>query len=397
VSANKVRLSLTEPSIRALKYTADGGARQVTWDKKLTGFGVRVTPGGGKQYVLSYRFNGRPRLMSLGPVEHFRTIQEAGRKAETLLHDLRHRGLDPMASREQLEAAATVDDLWKLYFADRLEHGNENSRRSVSSVMKKHVLPRVGHLKPAQITPADVVRLHDAATRRGKVVANRAVERLADLLSWAHKRFPTSFPDGWTTPCRGVDKHREHARKHHLTAAQLAQLATSLEEERSPYIRTFVILMMLTGARKCELLALKWTDVDLEAGTALLRKTKNGEDVIQRLSPLAARGLRELPVVAGSPFVFPGIKPAQHMVDPRLRYKLALKRAGLPAETTFHDLRRSYGTSLARLGYSAEAIAAALHNSTQVAARHYVTIAGELVDEMAGAHERAMLQGPAPR
>lgn len=390
MSANKVRLSLTDAAIAKLQYRGRGGARQVTWDRKLIGFGVRCTPAGGKQFVLSYRFNGRSRLMSLGAVEHFRTVQEAARKAETLLHELRHQGLDPMASREQLAAAATFEDLWKLYHADRLEHGNANSRRTITSVMNCHVLPRVGRLKPAQITPADVVRLHDHASKSGKVVANRAVERLADVLSWAQRRYPTSFPDPWRSPCAGLRKHKEHARKHALSAAQLAALGEALEAERSPYIRVFILLMMLTGARKSELLALRWRSIDLEAGTAVLRKTKNGDDVVQRLSPLAVRLLRQLPVVAGSPFVFPGTKPGQHMVDSRVRYKEALARAGLPLETTFHDLRRSYGTNLARLGYSAEAIAAALHNSTNVAARVYVSIAGELVDEMTSAHERTI-------
>jgi site-specific recombinase XerD len=325
--------------------------------------------------------------MSLGTVQHFRGVQEAAQKAEQLLHELRHKGLDPMASREQLAAAATFEDLWNLYYAARLEHGNANSRRAITSIMKCHVLPRVGRLKPSQITPADVVRMHDHASKSGKVVANRAVERLADVLSWARDRYPSSFHEPWRSPCAKVRKHKEHPRKHTLTAAQLAELGRALEAERSPYVRTFIVLMMLTGARKNELLSLRWEHVNLEAGTALLRKTKTGGDVVQRLSPLAVRGLRSLPVVSDSPFVFPGVKLGQPMVDSRARYKAALKRAGLPLETTFHDLRRSYGTNLARLGYSAEAIAAALHNSTQVAARVYVSIAGEMVDEMTNAHE----------
>ena len=80
------------------------------------------------------------------------------------------------------------------------------------------------------------------------------------------------------------------------------------------------------------------------------------------------------------------------MADPRARYKAALARAQLPPETTIHDLRRSYGTNLARLGYTAEAIAAALHNSTDVAARVYVSIAAEVVDEMTRAHDRTLLR-----
>lgn len=392
MSASKVRLSLTDAAIAALKYRRDDGARQVTWDRKLVGFGVRCTPAGGKQYVLSYRFNRRSRLMSLGQIEHFRGVQEAGQRAERLLHDLRHKGIDPMASRELLAESATLRELWDLFYAARLENGNANSRRSFSSVMKRHVLPRLGHLRPAQITTADVVRMHDAATHSGKVVANRSVERLWDVMAWALRRFPGSFPQPWTGPCAGVQKHREHARKHVLTAAQLAALAKSLEAERSPYIRTFILLAMLTGARKSELLSLRWANVDLEAGRAVLRKTKAGADVVQPLSPRAVQALRQLPIVAGSPFVFPGIKDGQCMADPRARYKAALARAQLPPETTIHDLRRSYGTNLARLGYTAEAIAAALHNSTDVAARVYVSIAAEVVDEMTRAHDRTLLR-----
>lgn len=390
MSATKVRLSLTDAAVSALEYRRDDGTRQVTWDRKLIGFGVRCTPGGGKQYVLSYRFNRRSRLMSLGPVEHYRGIREAAARAERLLHDLRHKGIDPMASRELLSDSATLQDLWELFYAARLEHGNANSRRAFSSVMRLHVLPRVGNLCPAQITRADVTRMHDAATKAGPIVANRAVERLADVLSWALQRFPGSFPQPWTSPCAGVQKHREHARKHVLTAAQLAALAESLKAERSPYIRTFVLLAMLTGARKSELLALRWDQVDLQAGRATLRKTKNGADVVQPLSPRAVKALRQLPIVAGSGYVFPGVRAGQHMADPRARYKAALARADLPSETTIHDLRRSYGTNLARMGYTADAIAAALHNTTDVAARVYVQIAGEMVEEMTRAHEQAL-------
>ena len=99
-----------------------------------------------------------------------------------------------------------------------------------------------------------------------------------------------------------------------------------------------------------------------------------------RVCPSCAAELAGLPRTSSS-YVFPGRDLSKPMTDAKRRFKLALKRAGLPAETTIHDLRRSMGVALAHSGYSAEAIAAVLRNTSNVAAKHYITIAASHVIE----------------
>ena len=108
--------------------------------------------------------------------------------------------------------------------------------------------------------------------------------------------------------------------------------------------------------------------MDLADRRALLRHTKAGGQQHLILPTAAVAELETLPRTS-SPFVFPGRDLFQPMTDARLRYKAASKRAGLPAETTLHDLRRSMGVALARSGYSAEAVSAVLRNTSNVAER----------------------------
>lgn len=373
------RRKLSDRAAARAAYAGANGARCVVWDA-LGGFGLRITPQGGKSFVLSYRHGGKKKLLSLGDVALYESVEAARAKARRLLVDLRERGIDPANAREQLSEAETVASLYKSWSAAVLDSSPENSRKSVRSLFKLHILPAVGTTNVTALDSGAVQRMHDKASAGGKVVANRAVDRLSALLNWAHKRYRSSFPDHWRNPCADVDRHREHARRHHLTTTQLRALWDALEAERSPYIRAFLRALILTGARKSEVLGMRWADVDLTAKRVLLRNTKAGGHQHLILPAAVAAEIESLPRTT-SPHVFPGRDLSKPMSDARLRYKAALKRAGLPPETTLHDLRRSMGVALARSGYSAEAVSAVLRNTSNVAARHYVVIAADLVEQ----------------
>lgn len=391
------KTNLTEAVIARLVYDPEGPSRQVTWDAKETGFGCRVTPAEGKSFVLLYRFNGRPRLMSLGLIERWESVKQARARAHAIKAGLtrEENPVDPLSTREHLAAAATLAELFQEYERAVLQDRGEHSQKNYRSMFNRHILKKLGTLKPAQITKGDIVRLHDHVSRfGGKVIANRCVERLSGLLNWSHERSERNFPTGWANPCRGVKKHQEFARKHVLDAAQLRSLIAALEQEPNDHVRSYIGLIVLTGARQGELRRLRWPDVNLSAATAQIGKSKNGEDITLRLSPSAVAILKALPIIEGTDLVFPGRPISQPMTEPRTAYKAALKRAGLAMATTFHDLRRSFGTHLAMLGYSEVAIAAALNNTTGVAAKHYVNIAGSLVREATNKHEQALLPRP---
>jgi integrase len=390
--------NLTKASVEALAYRPGGPSRQVLWDSKLRGFGCRVTPEGGKQYVLLYRASGRQRLMSLGRIEDFKSLDAARSKAEHLMHGLRHDGIDPMAARDRMADAESMLELWKVYEREHLAGKSPNTLRAVASAWRAHIAPVVGNLKPGQVMKADAIRVHDQATANGgKVIANRSVARLRAMLAWLYDRNERQFPLGWRNPAVGLKLHRENPRTEILDLAQQKALVGALAEEPDPWVRTYLQLLLLTGCRANELLALTWADVDYEHATALIRGRKNGRDLVLPLPPQAIALLRSLPVVEGSSLVFPSPRRNAPLTSNGIRrkYEAALKRAGIP-HRTLHDLRRSVGTNHARAGASMKLIAGLLGNTAEVTARVYVQLASDDLRRLSEQNAQSLLPAPQP-
>jgi integrase len=73
---------------------------------------------------------------------------------------------------------------------------------------------------------------------------------------------------GWRAdnPCKGVERNPEHKRTRYLSGPELARLSAALAELPDQQAANAIRLLLLTGARRGELLAAKWADIDLEAG-----------------------------------------------------------------------------------------------------------------------------------
>ncbi len=371
------RKNLTKAAVESLAYRAKGPSRQVLWDVKVRGFGVRVTPEGGKQYIILYRASGRQRLMSLGPIDHFPTLDAARTRAGDLLNGLRKDGTDPMAQRESMADAESMRDLWEEYTREHISQLSKNSQKSMASAWTAHIEEVVGNLSPGQVTKADVIRLHDRATKHGgKIIANRCVQRLRGALQWLFERNERQFPANWRNPAIGLKLHKELPRTAILDLDEQRSLLVALGDESDPWMRAYIQILLLTGLRSIELASLKWSAVELEKGTALISKRKNEVPLLVPLAPVVIELLRALPVVANNEYVFPSQRGDGHLTTNGIRHKYnaALKRAGLP-HRTFHDLRRSYGTNHARVGVSTKLIASLLGNTAEVTARVYTQIA----------------------
>ena len=404
--------NLTRALVEALTYDSSkwsdrtkAAPKQILWDAKLRGFGCRATPEGGKSYVLLYRVAGRQRLMSLGRVEDFISLDAARTKATGFLQELRESGTDPMAQRERMANVETLTALWGIYAAEHLPGLSVNTRRAMTSVWKAHVGPVLGAFSPGQITKADVLRIHDRASKKGaKVAANRAVQRLRSVLNWLHARAKEQFPDNWENPCEDVELNKEFERCEILDLEQQHKLIVSLAEETCPWTRVYLQLLLLTGCRANELLALRWSDVNFEKSCALIQrssaatdKRKNKRNLTIPLAPVALELLRSLPVIAGTEYVFPSPrKPSQPYTSNaiRRRYEDALARAKLP-HRTLHDLRRSYGTNIARHGASTKLIAGLLGNTAEITAKVYIQLAADDFRQLTERNANALLPAPA--
>ncbi len=127
-------------------------------------------------------------------------------------------------------------------------------------------------------------------------------------------------------------------------------------------------MSLLTGARRSNVLAMNWNDVNLERGEWRIRETKNGTPQSVPLVPDAIAILearKNSAVCADSDFVFPGTGESGHLVEPKKAWKIVLDKAGI-ADLRLHDLRRTMGSWQAGTGANLSVIVN--HKSTQTTA-----------------------------
>lgn len=357
---------LTKSLIDGLSYTGTVNTRCVTWDDEIPGFGVRVFPSGRKSFVLSYRVQGRKRLMTLGAYGPL-TVDQARRKARAELSSVEMLGADPLQIREQQLRGETVRDLCTAYL-ERYAKVHKKSWAEDERRINSRILPRWGSLKAKSLRRSDVAILHSAiGTKGGKPYeANRVRELIAKMFvlarTWGY------VPDDHPNPAQGLDDYRELKRDRWVTPEELPRLAQAINEEANEAARAALWLYLLTGARKTELLAAKWADVDWARAELRLPDTKAGRVHYIPLSAPALAVLRGVPRQEDNPYILPGAVAGAHLVNISKPWGRVRAAAGV-ADVRLHDLRRTVGSWIVQAGNSLHLVGKVLnHTNTSTTA-----------------------------
>ncbi len=161
-------------------------------------------------------------------------------------------------------------------------------------------------------------------------------------------------------------------RVRYLDEDERARLLSACRESDNPYLYLIVVMALSMGARRDEIMTLRWKDVNFERKSITLHETKNGD---RRSIPLTGHALEVLLAHAKvrsikSDLVFPAPNNPQKPYYIRTSWQTALKRAEIK-DFRFHDLRHSAASYLAMSGATPNAIAEVLgHKSLQMVKRY---------------------------
>ncbi len=354
---------------RAVEGVAPSSCDVFLWDTEILGFGVKVTPGGKRVYVLQYTFGGRTRRYTIGHHGVDATADEARQEARSLRGRVAD-GHDPAGESAAMRAVPTLTE-----FATRYLTEHAALKKKPASVaadernLRNHVLPALGRRKVTEITRPDVVRLHNAM--KGKPgAANRCLALLSKMFNLAEK---WGYRLDGTNPTRHVEKYPERKVERFLSEAELGRLGEVLNEAEQagehPSVVAAVRLLIFTGCRRNEILTLKWGHVDFERGCLRLADSKTGAKLVPLGAP-AIELLSALPRIEGNPYVLPGALPGKHYVGLEKAWRRLRGCAGLH-DVRLHDLRHSFASAGAGAGESLVLIGSLLgHRSTATTARY---------------------------
>ena len=222
------------------------------------------------------------------------------------------------------------------------------------------------------VSPALIVEKRDLLRNRGErapATVNRYLAVLSHVYTIAVREW------GWVedNPLRKVSRLKEpRGRVRFLDDGEREALLAVCEKSELKYLSLIVILALSTGARKMEILRLRWKDVDLKRQTITLHETKNRE---RRVLPLQARALQMMKEhdkirTMGTELVFAREKLPRTPILFEPYWQKALEKAEIK-DFRFHDLRHSAASYLAMSGATLAEIAEVLGHKTLQMVKRY--------------------------
>lgn len=379
---------LTDTLVKSL-LSPDKGNR-VSYDEKVKGFGVRVTKAGTRAFILNYRTrSGRERRYTIGAFPDWKVA--AARSEAIELKKRIDRGEDPMAEVQADRDAKTVAHMCARFEEEHLPKKRDATARDYRAMIANEILPEMKHLKVAEVTFSDVDGLHRKITKRGAPYrANRVVAILSKMFSLAHRW-------GWRAdnPAKGIERNQESKRHRYLSVDEIKRLSGALVDHEDQQAANIIRLLLLTGARRGEVQAVRWADLALETGvwTKPGATTKQKTDHRVPLSAPARQLFAEIHEHAKkaakksdkpmSEYVFPG-RGSPHRIELKDDWADLCEAAKIDG-ARIHDLRHTYASVLASSGLSLPVIGALLGHTQPATTQRYAHL---LDDPLRAATER---------
>lgn len=248
---------------------------------------------------------------------------------------------------------------------------------------------KIGNYTLADITPSLLSKVRDVLSQedsaRGKPRSSSTINRYMTTLQCVFSIAIREWELLDVNPFLRIRKLKEpRGRVRYLNDKERIRLLKECKEIKNPYLYPVVLIAISTGARKMEILSLKWSEVDLQNGRVILEETKNGErrslslvkevlEVIKRLY-----NKRESEV-----WLFPSKKNRDKPFDITRGWKRALKNAQIE-NFRFHDLRHTSASYLAMNGASMGEIADILGHKTLQMVKRY--------SHLSDAHKKSVIE-----
>lgn len=335
-------------------------------DTKENGLKLYVTTKGAKSFCYRRKFKGKDYVKIFGnypdlSIERARSLCS---KAKAEIAD----GINIFEENSLNRKDKTFQNAIEEYIEEYSElHKKEKTVKEEKKYLALY-LKKLSNRKLANITYEDIRKVHSEISKNnGKIIANRVIEFVRAMYNW-------KIDNGWqgSNPAKGIKFNKEKKKDRFLKKDEMKQFLKALELEHNEIARDFFYLCIYTAARRSNILAMRWEDIDFENKIWRIPETKNSEPLNVPLVKPAIKLLKNrkkqniLLKFDNIDFVLPsnGSKSG-HLEEPKSAFKRILKQAKL-TNITIHDLRRTTASYMTMSGANLQTVGKILgHKSPQ--------------------------------
>lgn len=346
-----------------------GTGDRLVYDETVPGFAVRLRTGRAAVYVFAYRLRGKSQKLTIDAVSAV-SLEKARERARELRANFKDGG-DPASDRRQaLQRLLTVGELLEAYLADleaRADAGKKRGRRSSAAefrrLSKGAIVPHLGNLEVKALDPERVNRWH-FQFKGSPTTGNRAATVARAAYRFGQRQ---GLVERGPSPFEALVRFEETPKRERYTLAELELVGAALREfdlkgAIPPSASLAFRILCLTGLRRSEVLihslkarrtegdALRWSDLDLEAGLLRLRHAKAGarEVVLGKPVVTVLRLARPTAYETNTPVC------VGRAGGPLVAFENAIRRVFVEAGVRWkgcHALRRTFASVAAEQGH----------------------------------------------
>lgn len=330
-------------------------------DEKVRGLYLYITKNGIISFFVQKKVDGKRIIMSIGQFPYV-SIEKARTKGMELLTQIAN-GINPKEEKKEIKEAKKeekinelkLNELFDLYIKKHAKAHKKTWKADIDQY-KLYVKGKLGKRRISEIKKEEIRELHsNVKNKNGLYASNRVLSVLQVVfkkgVEWG------IIKDLNKNPTTGIKKFKEKSRDRFLEVDELPRFFEALSKEENKTIRDYVFLSLMTGARKGNVLSMKWDELNINEGSRKWRipETKNGEPLTIPLNEEAVKMLqvrKEKQESEGikTKWVFPSVtSKSGHLEEPKKGWARILERAGIK-DLRMHDLRRTLGSWQAMTG-----------------------------------------------
>ena len=374
-----MRVNLTEAVVR--KTSCPLGKRRIElYDITTKGLMLEVRPNGGKTFYLRYLDSeSRSRQIKIADSRDL-TLAQARTQADVFRANLAL-GYAPRSHKSDLEqkSVRTLQE----FFCNKYLPFVKSYKRSWSSdlsIFRNHVPEHIGQIEMGAITQDHILLMIE--TRRNANAAVGSINRQIILLRYVFNlALKWKEPGVSSNPVSGVVLMlNPETKERFLTLEESKRLYEAVCRSPNPMLKYIVWMLLLTGARKREVLDARWQDFDLTKSIWRIEKTKAGRARHVPLSEAVIELLGDIPRHPSSEFVFANPRTGLAYVTFFTAWNTARSSVGLQ-DVRVHDLRHSFASFLVNKGRTLYEVQRLLGHSQSKTTQRYAHLSEQTLLE----------------
>lgn len=366
----------------------EGKRKETYFDTAAKGLCLEVRVSGGKTYFLRYTDDrGKTRYTKLADARDV-SLPQARKLCDRTRNEIAM-GVDPLDNKATKRAVPTFASFANDQYMPFVQI-NKRSWKTDETLIRTHMVPFFGKKHLDEITTANVLQFQQKGIQDGAAPGsvNRRLIMLRYMFNLAIRDW--KIPGITKNPTEGIRLLKENNKKErYIKPEEMGRLYESVKASKNVMLQYIVAFLVLTGARRNEVLHATWDDFDLERGDWRIPKTKSGN---ARHVPLNDGALRILEMVRGmsrSEFVFGNPKTKSCYKHIFYAWDVARKKAGLP-EVRLHDLRHTFASMLVNNGRNLYEVQKLLGHTQVKTTQRYAHLARETLVEASNVGSMSM-------